>query len=308
MGIYIGEKLLRPKKTGNTLEKRYYEEREELKDFFEKFKIEGGPVPFIVLSREYAKRWNRKKTTWKPAPPMSLPMTTSIYDEEVGSISVRYSSNAPQKVDNRIIWQRNKETDLFFDTMSISIKQLDLAWFLLRATNYLEKNMFKIVDTRAEFSSKFNEAVVQKDVSSMIFADYVTEEMLAKVAHDFMEMSEIDYNAISGKEELAIKLWSKAVIEDKKTKKNSFVKLLKICRKYKLDVKPVKELKKPQVILVKDKDDKEIEIPLLDTPVGINRASLFEEASKFGINNAKKLKNGVIYTLIEHQKSLAKMK
>ena len=303
MGIYVGEKLLEPKKNGTSIERMYYDQREELKDFFEKFKIEGEKTPVIILQRDYPKRYNRKKTSWKPAPPASFPMVTNIYDESMGSIQVRYSEAPPARGENnRLNWPRNKAASLFFDTLAISPKQLDLAWFMLRATPYLERGLFRIVDTRSEFSSKFAVAVTQKDVANLLFDEATTLEQLSKVAYEFFKDGEIDYNSITGKEELAIKLWSKAAIEHPVTKKTEMGTLLDLCKKHKLDKQKKKETQSLGKVSVTDDEGNPTEVDILSCPDGFDRGVYIEKAKKLNVATPSKLKNEVLYTVVEYYK------
>ena len=303
MGIFIGEKLLEPKENGTSIEKKYFREREELKEFFNKFKVRGVEKPVIILTRDYPKRYNRAKTSWKPAAPMALPMTTTVHDETLGSLEVRYSSLYPRKSNNKLLWPRNKNVEMFFDTMALSSQELDLAWYLLVATDFLSRGMFKVVDTRSEYKTKFEEVVLQKEVMNLLMADYATEEQLAKVAHDFFDDGEIDYNSISSKEEMAIKIWTKALVEDKKTRKNKLEEVLRICKKYKLHKAP--EPPAAQVIVVEDEEGNKKEIPLLDAPKNLNRQEYFALAEELKIKNlAKNARNPVLYTLVEYHKEL----
>lgn len=277
------------------MEKRYATELDEVREMFNKFRIRGQEPATIVLTRDYNKQWNRSKTSYKPAPPMALPHRASTYTPDLGTIEMRYSRTAPEINNGKLIWNADKKA-LFFENMPLTENELDYAWFMLKGTNYLKNGIFKIVDAKTEYSKQFDEVLLQRDVQNLLFDDNVTEEQLAKVATEIFEPAEIDYKSISGKEELAIKIWQKVDARHKNKSKPNYADLKEICERFGLGKEPKKE-EAPQVIGLDDGS----EIALEKAPKEVTMEELREQAKELDISSFQKKKD-VLYTLIKHAK------
>ena len=292
MAIYVNGKTLTPKINGNSLEKRYYKEREQLIEMFKKFKLKGVEKPVIILEREYNKQWNKTKTSFKPAPPMALPLIAHIYDEELGSLEVRYSSTPPRQVKPNVLsWDSNKNESMMFETVALTEDKLDYAWFMLKASKYLEKGLFRIIDTRAKYSNTYNEAVLQKDAMNLLFGPDMTEEYLARIAVEFMDDNEVDYEKITGVEELATKIWDKAMANTKSNKKPGLKELIETGKKV-----------IPEKTVEQEFEYEGEKIPLLECPNSVEWPAMVEEAKKYNITTQGKKKN-ILYSILEYLKS-----
>lgn len=301
MAIYMNDKVLEPKENGNSLEKRYFKERNEVMEMFDRFKVKGADKATILLTRDYKKKWNRSKTSYKPAPPLAMPTVANIYDQELGSIEIRYSSAPPIRVDKNLMWPRDKEASLMFETLALTSDKLDLAWFILKASNLLEKGVFTIVDSKAAFGKQFSEVILQKEVTNYIFDDDVTEEDLAKVAALFFEPNEINYEAVSGKEELAMKLITKA-LNDKDNPRNPGLKRLKeACIRVGLDKEKPKNEEASQVIHF-EFEGEEVSADLVKAPADIMYNDILDEGKKLGLQTVGKKKD-VVYSMIQYVKN-----
>lgn len=302
MAIYVDSKMMEPKEDGSSLQRKYYREREEVKKLFERFRVRGQDTATIVLTRDYYKEYNKDRTTWKPVPPISLPTVAHIYDEELGSVEVRYSATPPLKVGKQIVWQQDKSASMMFETMALTSDKLDLAWFMLKASGYLEKGYFKIIDQKKEYSKLFDEVILQRDVTNMIFDESNTTEQLARVAAEFFDAGTFDYESVSGKEELAMKLLTKAIADQKNIKDPGLVRLKKACQKAGLGVKNVPADK---TMISFEYDGETYSTPLLEVPPSLKYPELQQEAVELGLIPYGKKKE-VVYTQIEYVKELRK--
>jgi hypothetical protein len=134
MGVYFEDKLLRAKEDGDELEQMYYE---GLKEIEQEFKKKGG---VIVLRREHEEKKDTTGTNSMPAPPIALPVTVPMYVDSLGAINVRYSKSSPQKTNDgkTIIYPSSR---LFvYENLILTERDKDLAWFMLKATSFIEKD------------------------------------------------------------------------------------------------------------------------------------------------------------------------
>lgn len=131
MGIYFEHKLLRPNPDGSEMEKRFHGELEEVRALF---KQHGG---VIVLLRDSERVWDVKKESYRPFVPYSLPVEVYLYLDSMGSVSVRYSKNAPIYTDGKQYTYVNNRI-FIEDRLHLTEEQIDLAWFILKATKFVE--------------------------------------------------------------------------------------------------------------------------------------------------------------------------
>ena len=130
MAIYFNDKVLSPKKDGNEMEKIYFKGLEEVN---KKYKENGGT---IVLVRDIKRISDTKGISFKPIVPFALPTSVPIYLEEMGAVSIRYSPSPPQREGKELIYPTYR--NFMYERLILTEKNKDLAWFLLKASNFIE--------------------------------------------------------------------------------------------------------------------------------------------------------------------------
>lgn len=294
MAIYFDGKILEPKESGTSLERKYFEELKDVKNLFARFKKPGQKESVILFSRDFKKIYNRTKTSYKPAPPIAIPMNVSVYDPSLGSIEIRYSKRPPVKAGNNLIWSRDGDS-LMFETMSLTDKQLDLAWFLLKASDYVEKGIIKLVDKDLEFEGTFDSIKRQADAASLLFNDNVTLENLEVIASILFPKGEI--GGYDSAKELATKIWNMVTIGENNKRAYNYDALIKAATKAGRASK--KEDRAQEVITVSLSEDEELTVPLLICPPKTKNETLFEKAESLGIPTDAGLSRDVLYSLIK---------
>lgn len=132
MANYFNDKILKPDKDGNELERRMVKDYAELDELF---KQNNGT---IVIKRHYEEVWDKDGISTKPTPLFALPTEIPVYLDEMGAVSVRYSEFSPVRQGKTITYPT---TRLFMDkVMYITDKEKDKAWFLLKATNFVRND------------------------------------------------------------------------------------------------------------------------------------------------------------------------
>lgn len=130
MAIYFNDKILTPNENGNELEQRY---DRELKEIDELLKQHNGQ---IVLNRNVTRIWDTEKKSFRPTPPIDLPTVMPVYLDSLGAVSIRYSKTPPERKGESVTFSGNR---LFvYENMLLTKKEKDLAWFILKATNFVK--------------------------------------------------------------------------------------------------------------------------------------------------------------------------
>lgn len=130
MGIYFNHKLLSPNPDGSEIEKKYHKEQEELRALFAQF---GGK---IMLKRDGNPIWDITRTSFRPFVPFALPVEVYIDLPSLGRVGVRYSETAPILVDKNYVYTGNRL--LIYDRIQVKDTQIDLAWYLIKACDFVE--------------------------------------------------------------------------------------------------------------------------------------------------------------------------
>lgn len=130
MGIYFNHKLLVPDANGSEIEQKYFKEQAELRELFDSY---GGS---IMLKRDGEPIWDITKTSFRPFVPFALPVEMYVDLPSLGRVGVRYSETAPILVDKNYTYSRNRL--LIYDRLLVKEKQIDLAWFLFKACDFVE--------------------------------------------------------------------------------------------------------------------------------------------------------------------------
>lgn len=272
MAIYFNDKLLEPKVNGTALEKRYYHEREEVKGIFDKFRKPGQKDAAILFGREWKKTWNSKKTSYKPIPPIMLPSNVHIYDNEMGSVEIRYSRRPPIRSGSRVVWTSDKDL-MFNEIKSVSEQRLDFAWFLLKASDYVEKGIIKLIDKQAEYAGTFDSIKKQLEASKTIFDDDVTIEKVKAIAEIVLPKN----ITVTGdtKEEVATRFWEMVVKGTEQKKAYNYDAVIAAGERLSnAKLEEFKELVDKNLITVETKDGKTYNIPGIKCPARMKQENL----------------------------------
>jgi hypothetical protein len=157
MGLYFEDRLIRAKKDGDEIEKLVYEGYAEVDAMF---KEKGG---VIILDRDFEEKKDTTGTNSMPAPPIALPMSVPMYIDSLGAVNIRYSKSAPQRTNDgkSVIYPSARL--LVYDKMILTDREKDLAWFMLKATNFIERKgeanpsaFLKINDPQKEVTDKIS--------------------------------------------------------------------------------------------------------------------------------------------------------
>jgi len=185
MGIYFNDKLLHPKKEGNELEKRYFSEMGEIDTMFEK----NGT---IVLTRDVDRVADSKNQSFRAVVPFALPTEVPLYLDTLGSISIRYSKAPPQKQGKNIVYPTYR--NFMFERMILTEKNKDLAWFILKATNFIEggdpssKKVMRIYNPQKNVLDKASEVKRIAKVDALLMNEdshVFNEDSLRTIADKF---------------------------------------------------------------------------------------------------------------------------
>lgn len=286
MAIYINGKQLEPKKEGSSMEKKYYEDIQELKKLFAKFKKGDAPA-VLVFKREWAKKWNNQGTSFKPAPPINIPLRAGYYDKDGGgAIDIRYSESYPDMINGKLRW--NKPTETIYEMYSVTENQMDLAWFLLRASKFFEKGVLKLVDLGVEIEAKWDTMSLQADVATAL--KNISEDDLARVYAYFLN-GRFSYIESESVKVNTMRLWDTAIIDSKNDMPETMNFLKEALDKVVVTVRPVD----PNVVVVDD-----VEYPVLELPEGMNKKKILQEAENYGVElPTRPISNAVLYTILQ---------
>lgn len=296
MAIYFNNLILEPKANGTALEKRYYEELQEVKGLFEKFKKSANANGGLTFSREFKKVYNRNKTSWKPAPPIAIPMNVNIYDPQMGSVEIRYSKSPPIKTGNNLMWNRGQES-LIFETLTVRKDQLDLAWFLLYASDFVKKGTIKLVDKEAEYEGTVGEMKLQLEAQKVIFDEGVTYEKLEAISVLMFPNGDVQSDTGS-KAELATKLWKAVIVNEKNKLPRGYKDLIAAAEK--VEKQFAKEESSTEDITVTLANGEELTVPLQRCPLKISTEKLHARAKEldFPIDG---LSRDIIFSIIKYK-------
>lgn len=297
MAIYFNDKILEPKANGTSLERKYYQELGEVKKLFARFKrdAEKGSLTF---SRDFRKVYNNSKTSYKPAPPIAIPMNASMYDPEIGSIEIRYSRRPPIKSGQNTIWQRDQDS-MVFETMTIDEQRADLVWFLLYASDFIKKGIVKLVDKEVEYEGTVEKMKKQMDASFAIFSEDVTYDKLKTIADLVYPKGELAARTTT-QTELSAKLWSLVLVNEEQNNPGGFDALIKAAKQVEEmeSQKPVSE--DSEKITIELVTGESFEVPYMKCPTRRSNKELKEKAVELGIAD-EGLTRDMLYSLIKHK-------
>ena len=157
MAIYFEDRMVRPKLDGDEIENMVFEGYARIDALF---KEKGG---VIVLDRDFVEKKDTTGTNTMPAPPIALPVVVPMYLESLGAVNIRYSKAAPQRTNDGKTVMYPSSRLLVYDKMILTDKEKDLAWYMLEATEFIEKKdkfnpsaFLKINDPKAEVETKIS--------------------------------------------------------------------------------------------------------------------------------------------------------
>ena len=295
MAIYFNDLILEPKVNGTSLQRRYYQEREELRQLFQKFKRKGDKEGTLTFTRDFNKVYNSRKTSYKPAPPIAIPYNVNIYDPEMGSVEIRYSRRPPIKNGQNLMWPRDQES-LIGETLSVTEQRLDYAWFLMKASPFVNNGIIKLVDRQLEYEGTFAQIRKQKDVTNILFDDNISLETLQGIATIVWPSGEVDGDS---KEELATKMWNRIQEGEKNKKKYNYDALIAAHGKF-AEATAKSTTPEAELTLVTLPDGTEVEVKMLTCPKNMGDEKLYAKAAEFGVP-VEGLSRNIIYSLVKQK-------
>ena len=293
MAIYQGDNQLHPKKDGTLLERKYYKEREEIRDLFNKFK-KGDEPASLTFTREFEKKWNRGGTSYLAPAPQAIPLKAIYSDSEIDSIEVRYSQAPPVKENGKVRWIR--PILMMDEFMSVNENQMDLAWFLLKMSGTFSSGTIKLVDQEVRIDAEWDTIMIQADVSKLLLSEYRTADELEQVFDLFGE-GKYTYNASESIKTNAVSLWRIAVGRDQDGEKQVFPQLKKVLESI---LNPVTAKATEGNVMVDGE-----EYPIIPAPEGWKKKEILQEAENNGIELPKyPMKLDALYSILQAKISI----
>jgi len=286
MAIYIDGIQLQPKKDGTSLERKYFQEREEIKILFDKFRKGLEPVT-LIFKREFTKKWNQNKTSHRGVPPLAMPLVSPYYDDQLGAMQVRYSTSPPRKEGGRLFWLKGVE--IIDETFAINENSMDLAWFMLKASTFFQNGVLKLVDLGVEIEAKWDSLVIQTDVAKVLLSNDLEEGRLAKIFALFQD-AKYTYDVKDSVSANAMKLWQIAMSDVQAGEGKTITELRTAINKT-----TPKEDQNKDVVEVEGK-----EYPVQQTPDGWKKDTILKEAERYAIELPKRvMSNDALYTILQ---------
>ena len=207
MANYFDGKIINPKLDGNPIEKAYAQGLAEVSALFDKY-----PEGTITLERKgVKKKWNVNKTSVQATPPISIPLRANIQVDSIGSVEVVFSRNPPLMRNGRATWLMPHE--MIFDNVVLTKKEIDYAWFMLKACDLLNIGELKVVDYGVEIDAKWDKMSDQADVAKFLFSPEITEAELVAVFAAF-DGGKLNYSQKESTKANAIRLWESGIGSD----------------------------------------------------------------------------------------------
>lgn len=275
MGIYFEDKLVRPKKDGDEIEVMVYEGYQRVEQMFKEKK------GVIVLDRDFVEKKDTTGQNSMPAPPIALPMSVPLYLDSLGAINIRYSKSAPQRTNDgkSVIYPSARL--LVYDKMILTEREKDLAYFMLEATEFIEKKdnynpsaFLKINDPELEVADKVSKLKRNALVDAYLLREdsvLFNEKSLQAIADRFGIVLETDSKEVNAY------MLREAIVKGDEPPRNSDVNIDKF-----LDY-----AKKIEAKLTKDNPKKETKVKVeeLGANTGVN------EPLKYGMYTEDYLNN-----------------
>lgn len=145
MAIYFNDKLLRPNKDGNDMEKMYHEGLERVSKLFK-----NGTI--VLIRDGVTKKWDSEHASTRPIAAMSIPEETPMYIESIGATTVRYSEYPPQRNGKQLKFPLARL--LVQEMYVIPESKKDLAWYIIEATSFVKSGILRIDDPQKEIIGK----------------------------------------------------------------------------------------------------------------------------------------------------------
>jgi hypothetical protein len=281
MANYFNGKILEPKKDGNALESMYYTGLREVEELFNRFRKPKEKEAYLIFSRDFKKVYNDKKTSYKPCPPMAISLRANIYDNQMGSVQVRFSDAPPEVGDNnKLVWPSTKNKSIIGETLAVSEKEKDYAWFLLKAARVIDKGMLKLVDEKAEYEGKFSSIQKQMAASRAIFdTDATMDSILAIAALVLPKGMEVNGDT---KETVATRFWDMIVKGEETHQSYNYEAVINASRKLQIaEAKAVKESDETPLHEVHFENGDTLVVPLVKCPYPTKTETLESKAEEF---------------------------
>jgi len=185
MAIYLDDRILKADPKGSKLEREYAAGLSQVEELFNKFRVKNSKNSFIQITRDFLGDRQVSMTTHriKKLPPVALPVEVPWYDDELGATLIRYSPNPPRRNgEGKLTWTLKYLE--FNETLAVTDKQKDLAWFLLFASNLIKKGVYKMVDNQAKYEGSLKDILMKKHVIDVITGE--DEEAVRTLARKYM--------------------------------------------------------------------------------------------------------------------------
>ena len=290
MAIYIGDKLLKADPKGSKLERDYHEGLQKVGELFNKFRKKDGSISYIQIVRsKEGKVVSLNGKTKKRLPPIALPVELPYYDDEIGATMIRYSETPPTKNSNGgLSW--GTKFIRFDETMSMSEKEKDKAWFYVILSRLTEKGVYKMVDRQAKYAGTFEDLMAQKKATDVLLSG--DEELVRFIGVKLVSSSYelLDYKEVATK----LNNW---LDQDQNVKLKRCRQICELEEAYKRA-----EMRGKQKMASIEYDGEEVD--MLVAPEGTARPALIRQAKELGIKITVPPQSAdVLYSLVTHVKS-----
>lgn len=285
MAIYINDKVLKANPQGTKIEREYDEGIKKVTALFERFRNKNSKTAYIQITRKEEQKIlsiNTKKV--KRLPTIALPVEIPYYDDEIGATTIRYATSNPIKNQHGNFTWATKYIE-FQETLTITDKQKDLAWFLIFASNLIKKGIYQLVDSQAKYEGSYNEILQKHNVIQEL--NNGDDELVRHIARMFINenVAEIDRKEVIVKLHLIFdtrKIWGDVLGEIKKYKSPAV-------------------LNKENISGLKYNGE---DVIMEECPEFIKMAQLRADANLLGIKlTTPPQTKDVLYSLIQHVKS-----
>lgn len=292
------------------MQQKYARDLKEIDELFDRFRKGKNQPSYLIFSRDFQKVYNNKRTSYKPAPPMAIPLRATLTDERFGSIQIRYSEYPPEEAENgKKLWPSNKDKSIIGESLTILEKDKDYAWFIMYVSQFVKRGVLKLVDKDREFKGKFSDIQKQLAAQKCLFDESVTKERVEAL----VEIVLPEKMKIMGDtaEELATQLWDIITKGEQQNKSYNYDALIKANNQLsRVVAKTVANEKQstenPAVILVEMRDGQSLTVPSVKCPHPTKQETLDARADENGLDITG-LTRDEAYSVIKFKEKEAKV-
>lgn len=213
MAIYTMDagkpRLLAPNLQGNPLERMYARERKEIKQMYKDAKLPGQKEAVLTFATRDKQGRIIKTLSGKRKQKLPIPSSFELKarvnaGDGYEGIPVRYSNGYPTEDRGKFFWD---EKDLrIVDALSVPESKIDLAWFILKASNYISKGLIVLINKKVIYGDIVENIRDENELRNILFDPSNEVEDILSMAHKlFPENSDINRGA-SNIEQMSISL------------------------------------------------------------------------------------------------------